>query len=125
MTRSVHISTLWVVVMINMAFADILGFMQPGFLAQAATGVVSGIEITPSFLLIAAVFVEIAIVMIYLSRALPRHRARIANLIAAPITILFIIGGGSIAPHYIFIASIETLCLLAILWLSWTWREAA
>lgn len=119
MSRPTQISTLWIVVMFNMAFADILGFMYPGALEKIMTGTIDGVTVTPMFLLIAAVLIELGIAMIYLTRALPWRAARIANLVAAPVTIAFIIGGGSLALHYIFFASIEVLALLAILVLAW------
>ncbi len=108
--------------MINMAFADILSFILPGFLSQVATGTVDGIEITPLFLLVAAVFVEVGIAMIFLSRVLPRRTNRIANWAAVVVTIVFVVGGGSLAPHYILFASIEVLAMLYIAYLAWTWR---
>ena len=37
-SRKVIISTLWVVVMFNMIFADILSFITPGFLEEVMTG---------------------------------------------------------------------------------------
>jgi hypothetical protein len=27
-------------------------------------------------------------------------------------------------PHYIFIATVETLCLLLIVWFAWKWRDS-
>ena len=117
------ISTLWIVVLFNMGFADILSFMVPGFLSQIMTGEVDGIVITPMFLLLAAIFVEIAIVMIYLSRALPPRASRMANLVAVGVTILFVVGGGALTPHYIFFASVEVITMLYIAYLAWTWRD--
>ena len=124
MTIANKISTLWIVVLFNMAFADILSFILPGFMNQVLTGEIEGIVITPMFLLVAAIFIEIAIVMIYLSRALTPRASRAANLVAVVLTILFVIGGGSLAPHYIFIASVEVITLLYIAYLAWTWPEA-
>lgn len=49
---------------------------------------------TDSLLLIFAVLVEIPILMIYLSRRLPYSINRWANILAAIITILFVIGAG-------------------------------
>ncbi len=123
MHLSTKISTLWVVVMINMVFADILSFMDPEFLTQVATGVVAGITITPMFLLLAAIFIEVGILMIYLTRALNRRASRIVNLIAVTITILFVVGGGSLKPHYILFASVEVIAMLYIAYLAWTWPE--
>lgn len=123
MTTATKISTLWIVVMINMAFADILGFMYPGMLEKIITGTIDGVTVTPTFLVIAAVLVEVGIAMIYLSRALPRATARILNLIAVPLTIAFVIGGGSLTPHYIFFASIEVIAMLYIGYLALNWRD--
>ncbi len=123
MTRASQISTLWVVVLFNMGFADILSFMMPDFMAAVLTGEVDGIVITPLFLLVAAVFIEIAIMMIYLTHALSPRTSRIANMGAVVASILFVVGGGSLSPHYIFFASIEVLAMLYIAYLAWTWRE--
>lgn len=123
MTRSQTISTLWIVVMFNMGFADILSFMVPDMLAQMATGTVDGITITPMFLLVAALFVQVPIAMIFLTRHLRPRAARIANLIAVPVTVLFVVGGGSTLPHYLFFAGVEIAAMIWIATLSWTWRE--
>ncbi|MCF6322376.1 MAG: DUF6326 family protein [Rhizobiaceae bacterium] len=123
MPLATKISTLWIIVVLNMIFADILSFMYPEFLAQITTGKVEGITITPLFLLVAAVFIEVAIVMIYLTRVLSPRTSRLANLMAVAITVLFVIGGGSLTPHYIFFASIEVLTMLYIAYLAWTWPQ--
>ena len=117
------ISTLWIVVLFNMAFADILSFMVPEFAAQIQSGEVDGVVITPMFLLLAAVLIEIAIVMIFLSRVLGRRANRIANFIAVGVTALFVIGGGSLTPHYIFFASVEVITMIYIVYPAWTWRD--
>ncbi|MAM63746.1 DUF6326 family protein [Maritimibacter sp. UBA3975] len=124
MTLPAKISTLWVVVLLNMIFADILSIFYPGTVAQLSTGTIEGVTITPMFLVLAAVFIEVGIAMIFLTRALAPRASRIANLAAVVVTILFVVGGGSLSPHYIFLASIEVLALLYIGYLAWTWREA-
>jgi len=123
MPLATKISTLWVVVLFNMVFADILSFMVPEFMTQIPTGEVEGITITPMLLLVAAIFIEIAILMIFLTRALNRSASRVVNLVAVVIIILFVVGGGSLKPHYIFIASIEVITLLYIAYLAWGWRQ--
>lgn len=124
MTLPAKISTLWVVVMLNMIFADILSLFYPGTVAQLTTGTIEGVTITPMFLLVAAVFIEIAILMIFLTHALAPRAARVANLAAVVVTILFVVGGGSLSPHYVLLASVEVLALLYIGWLAWGWRPA-
>jgi hypothetical protein len=86
---------------------------------------VEELPITPGFLLVAAVVTEAPIAMAVLSRALPLRANRRANIIAAIVTIAFVVGGGSLTPHYLFFASVEVAALLFIIWTAWTWREAA
>ncbi|HLQ83623.1 MAG TPA: DUF6326 family protein [Pseudogracilibacillus sp.] len=112
------ISILWIVVMINMIFADILSFMQPGFLNDIITGN-TPFEITQEILLIFAVILEIPIIMIFLSRILKAKTNRWANIIASVITIIFVVGGGSLALHYIFFATVEIVILLLIMMYAW------
>jgi hypothetical protein len=119
-----RLSTLWIFIMFNMVFADIFSFMYPGFLKQIVAGsAVDGTQITPEFLLIAAMVTEISIAMVFLSRLLKYGVNRWANIIGGVITILWVIGGGSTTLHYIFFASIEVVCSLVIIWLAWTWRD--
>ena len=113
------LSTLWIFVMLNMICADILSFMNSGFLQELMTGYAGEVHITSSFLLLAAIFLEIPIVMVVLSRLLNDRVNRWANLIAGGITILFVVVGGSTAPHYIFFATIEVVCLLIIMRFAW------
>lgn len=115
--------TLWIVVMINMAYADILSIHIPGTLEEVAkTSVSTGIPI-PQLMLGGAIMLEIPIAMIFLSRVLKYKVNRWANIIASVITIAYVVGGGVSYPHYIFIAAIEVICLLLILWTACTWRN--
>ena len=66
----VLLSTIWIVVMINMAYADILSLHIPGVFDEVAkTSVSTGTPI-PQLMLGGAIMVELAIVMIFLSRLL-------------------------------------------------------
>lgn len=119
MSVTQKISSLWIVILFNMVFADVLSFMSPGFIAQVTTGVIDGISITPMFLVVAAVFIQIPIAMVYFTRALSRRASCRCNFVAVGVTILFVVGGGSVMPHYIFFASVEVLALLYIAYLAW------
>ena len=112
------ISILWIVVMMNMIFADILSFMLPEFLNQVITGS-TPVPITQSILLAFAIILEIPIVMIFLSRVLNNKANRWANIIASLITIAFVIGGGSLYLHYIFFGAVEVLILILIMIYAW------
>jgi len=118
-----RISILWIVVMINMVFADILSFMLPENLNDIMTGN-TPFEITQEIMLIFAIMLEIPIAMIFLSRVLKYRANRRVNIIASVITILFIIGGGSMTLHYIFFATIEVVIMLLIIRSAWKWTES-
>lgn len=122
MDMKVKLSTLWIFVTFNMVFADIVGFMNPGALEQIMTGAV-GIEITQELLLVFSILLEIPIAMILLSRVLKYRANRWANIAAAVITILFVIGGGSTYLSYIFFATVEVVCMLLIIWYAWNWPK--
>ena len=121
MSTKEKISVLWIVVMFNMAFADICSFMLPGTLQDIMSGN-TPFQITQGIMLVFAVFLEIPIGMIFLSRVLERGVNRVMNIIASLVTILFVIGGGSLTLHYIFFASVEVLIMLYIIWTAWNWR---
>lgn len=120
----VRLSTLWIFVMFNMVFADIVEFMNPGALEDIISGNV-GIKITQELLLVFSILLEIPIAMIFLSRVLKYNVNRWANIIAGAITILFVIGGGETSLSYIFFATMEVVGMLLIIWYAWTWPKQA
>ncbi len=115
------LSTLWLLVMLNILTADVLSLNIPGSEEPLkATSVSTGLAI-PQLMLFGAVMNELSIVMIILSRVLPRGMNRWVNIIVGIVTIAYIWVGGSSYPHYTFIATVETICLLLILWIAWKW----
>jgi hypothetical protein len=122
MDTKVLLSTLWIVVMINMLKADILSLYIPGALDEVAR--TAGETPIPLLMLGGAIMMEISIAMIILSRVLKYRVNRWANIITSLITIAFVVGGGSSYPHYIFIAAIEVVCLLVIIWNAWKWSNS-
>jgi phosphoglycerol transferase MdoB-like AlkP superfamily enzyme len=119
----VLLSTLWIVVMINMLKADILSLFIPGVTDELANFSASAGASIPQLLLIGAVMGNLAIAMIILSRVLKYGLNRWVNIIVGVVTITYIWGGAASYPHYIFIASVETLCLLLIVWFAWKWTN--
>ena len=119
-----RISTLWIVVMFTMVYADILSFITPGELQKMWDGT-AGVNLTPGLLLVFAILLEIPVVMIYLSRVLKPTANRWANTVAVAVTIVYVIGGGSFnLPHYIFFAAVEIGCMVYIVWSVWARRSA-
>ena len=115
----VKLSTLWIVVLINMIFADIFSIMVE--LVNKDTLNIPGDVKT--IMAIAAIVTNIPILMIYFSRILEYNANRIINIIAAILTILYVIGGGDTTPHYFIIASIEVILLIMILVYSIKWKN--
>lgn len=109
------LSLLWIMLVANILLADILS-------AYIAFGDPSVINIpgNPRIVMAAsAALLNIPIVMIYLSRVLKPKMNRRLNIIAAIITLLFVLGGASALPHYIVIAGIETVILVIIVKIAW------
>lgn len=118
-----RISTLWIVVMCNMIFADILGMMIPGVLTAMSAGQV-GVPVTQGLVLAFAIVLEVPIAMIFLSRILKPLPNRWANTVAAVITTVFVIAGGSPYLHYYFFATVQVACMALIVWAVWTRRAS-
>ena len=119
-----RLSTLWIVVMFNMVFADILSFITPGELQRLWAGQ-AGVHITPGLLLGFALLIEIPIAMIFASRVLKPRPNRWANTVAAVITAAFVVGGASLTLNYVFFAAVEIACMGLIVWSVWTQRDSA
>ena len=119
----VLLSTLWIVVMINMLKADILSGFIPAMAEELARTSVSVGASIPQLMLFGAIMGQLGIAMIILSRVLRYEINRWVNIVAGIVTIAYIWVGMTTYPHYIVIATVETLCLLLIVWFAWTWRN--
>ena len=121
--RKVILSTLWVFVMFCIAYADIIGFIEPGTLEKIINGNM-GFELTPALILIFSLFQAIPIVMILVSRLFRREVSRWLNIIASVLTLLYVLGGGNWeSVSYPVFAALEVVAMLGIIWLAWTWRN--
>lgn len=121
--RKVILSSLWVFVMFSIAYADIIGFLEPGTLEKIINGNV-GFVLTPAIILMISLFQAIPIAMILVSRWFRRDVNRWLNVAASVLTLLYVLGGGNWeSTSYVVFASLEVAALLGILWLAWTWRD--
>ena len=118
-----RLSTLWIVVMINMLKADILSLFIPGASEEVVKTAANIGATIPHLMLGGAIMGQLGIAMIYLSRVLKYGINRRVNIIVGIVTIAYIWGGAASYPHYIFIATIETICLLLIIGFAWMWRN--
>lgn len=121
MDTKVLLSTLWIVVLINMVKADILSLYIPGAVEEVAR--TAGETPIPLLMLGGAIMMEFSLLMIILSRVLKYRFNRLSNIIVSFVTIMFVVGGGANYPHYFFIAGIEVICLFLIIWNAWKWRN--
>ena len=124
--RKVILSTLWIFVMFNYTYCDILGLMDSSLLKQYLTGVVDGLELTERFLLMGAVLMEIPIAMILLSRILNYQVNRWANIVAASIKTIAMVMTmfvGIPSLYYMFFGTIEIATTIFIIYYAWTWRK--
>lgn len=124
--RKIVLSTIWVFVLMNMIYADILNTLKPENLPEIEdVGKTLSGEIVLGF----AFLMEIPVTMILFSRILNRNLNRTVNLIAAPISILWVIvpstvlGTGNTPLSYVFFACVETLTMLFKIWYAWNWKE--
>jgi hypothetical protein len=126
MDIKVLLSTLWIFVMFNYLYCDVVGLMDSNLLKQFMTGNAGGMQITQEFLLGASILMEIPMAMIVLSRIL-KYRANLwANIIAGAIMTavqilsLFV---GTPTMYYIFFSIIEISCTAFIVWYAWKWPK--
>jgi len=118
---------LWISVTANYIFCDVLSNMDPSVLKELLAGSVGGIAVTPTFLLGAAILMEIPFIMIVLSRVLPFGANRVANIIAGVFMIITQVGsffvGTPPTPHYIFFSIAEVAGCALIVFLAAKWRK--
>lgn len=113
-SRRLTLILLWIMVMLNMIFADIFSIM----IELTGEKIIDIPFEISSVMAIAAILTNIPIGMILLSWVLPVTYAYKTNQGAAILTIIYIIGGGVWLPHYLIIAAIECSLLVAIIVLS-------
>lgn len=112
------LSTLWIIVLFNMLLADILSI----FIELEKGNILEIIGEVGTTMALAAVIINIPILMIYLSRSLYYQLNRTLNIVAALLTVIFVIGGGVWKPHYVICAGIEVLVLIKITIIAYSYK---
>jgi hypothetical protein len=122
-----RLSTLWIFVMFNYLYCDLISNMDSAAIKGYLDGHVGSIQINQEFMLASAILMEIPIALILLSRVLKYQPNRWANIIAGTIMTLVQISSlfFGLAPtmHYIFYSIIEISCTAFIVWCAWRWRN--
>jgi Family of unknown function (DUF6326) len=115
----VRLSTLWVFMLFNYLYADVMGLFDPGLSSS----------MTEESLLAASFLMEIPIAMVLLSRILRYRANRWANAVAGAFMALvqvatLFVGDGPTA-YYVFFSAIEIPSLLFIVWTALRWSQPA
>lgn len=127
MDQRVLLSTLWIFVTLNYLYCDVMGLMDANLLSQYLTGTVAGMEMNETFLLWAAILMEIPIAMVLLSRLLAYRINRWTNIGAGLIKTFVMLATlfvGVPTLYYLFFAIIEIMTTTYIVWYSWRWTES-
>ena len=113
------LSLLWITVLFLMVFADIFSII-----IELESGNTIQIPMEVKYAMVVASFmVSVPILMIILSWILVYRSSRFLNIIAGVFTIVFVIGGGSMMPHYWIMAGLEVLLLFGVLAIAYNWKE--
>jgi hypothetical protein len=126
--RKMILSTSWIFVTLNYLYADVLVLME-GVAPTAPKEVelVSAI-LSPGMLLVVAIFLELAMVMVVLSRLLEYGINRWANVIIATLHTAGVLASlfvGTSTINYIFFVAVEVTTLLFIIRYAWSWKNPA
>ena len=101
-----------------------MSFITPGEL-QAMWAGQAGVQVTQGLLLVFAILLEIPIAMIFVSRILKPGANRWANTVAAVITTVFVVGGGSMElPLLRVLRDRRSRVHGLIVWSVWTRRNS-
>lgn len=124
-----RLSTMWIFVLFNYVYCDVLSVMDPPLLRRALAGEIDGMHVTGAFFLAAAVLMEVPIAMVLLSRILSDRANWRTNLVAggfmAAVQVITLIAGPRPTGYYIFFSVIEIGCTSLIAWYAWTWRVSS
>jgi hypothetical protein len=115
----VKLSLLWVFVILNMAYADILSLMDP---TSPIRGIIAGDPMPAGGLVAGAILMETGIAMVVLSWILNYKVNRWVNIIMGALNILAVVIGGH-GPYYVLFATVEVACILLIIWFAWKWPD--
>jgi hypothetical protein len=114
----VKLSLLWIFVVLNMAYADILSLMDS---TSPIREVMAGVPMPPGGLMAGAILMETSIAMVILSWILNYKVNRWVNIIIGALNILAVVTGGH-GLYYAFFATVEVVCMLLIIWFAWKWK---
>lgn len=128
--RPILLSTLWLFVLLNFIYCDVLGLHDPHTLTAVLSGRVGDLEMTPTFLLGASLLMEIPIAMVLVARIARRAVTRVASIVAAAFMVLvqsasLFVGVPSLSYAFFSVIEIATLVVIAVVAARWTAAASA
>jgi hypothetical protein len=114
----VKLSLLWVFVILNIAYADILSLMDSTSPIREA---MAGAPLPAGGLIAGAILMETSIAMVILSWVLNYKVNRWVTIVIGALNILAIATGGH-GMYYAFFATVEVVSILLIIWFAWKWK---
>lgn len=118
----VKLALLWLFVILNYIYADILTLMDASALKEILA---DAYGITPFFLFVGALLMEIPIAMVLLSLILDDKINKWANIISGIIKTLAVLGSlsvGTPTAYYTFFVVIEVITTISIVVIAWRWN---
>lgn len=119
MDTRLKLSLLWIFLLLNMTYADILSLMDA---TSPIRNIIAGASMPSGGLLAGAIVMETAIIMILLSQVLRRNANRWVNIIIGIFNIVCIVTGGH-GLYYLFFTTIEVASILLIIWFASKWPK--
>jgi len=117
--RKPVLSTLWVFVVLNYLYGDLaMMIFHPALYQRVAARMSEGVILGD------AVFMELPIAMILLSRVLKYAANRWANILLGAVFSVFSAVtqlSGKAPAFFLFLSAVEIPCTLFIFWYAWTW----
>lgn len=124
--RRVVISAVWIFVVLNYIYADVFILLGGHGASTAEEAELVNTLSSPAFFLVAALYLQMAMVMIILSRVLKHNINRWANILIASLHVLggvaslFVVTN---AIYYIYFVTVELIALLFIIGYAWSWKD--
>jgi len=128
----IRLSVLWVFAVFNYLYADVIALFDLLGATDRKPGYAGSFHITQGFLLTVAVFMEIPIAMVILSRLLKYPVNRWANIITGGVETVAVLLLTFALPllnrtspplYYAFFGAIEIVCTSLIAWYAWKWPK--
>jgi hypothetical protein len=120
-----HLSILWVFIILNFFARDIHELGRPGMLEQMMSGTIDGVVVTEMLMLLGGIMIEIPNLMTVLALLLPHGINRWANIGVGLLTMAMIVTM-NFKPDLdnVFFMGMQLIALIAIVGIAWQWRAS-